>query len=491
MTVATTALAALTLIPQPHKVIEGEGVTTNLEIRAGDGAQFAPGGHRIRVTGDGIVVYSSDPTGRYYAERTLDQLYNRDEKGRPVSCPCVEIEDGPRYAWRGLHFDDCRHFFGKVQVKKTLDLMARYKMNRFHWHLTDDQGWRIEIPSHPELVRYGAVRSQSVLPGVRASSGKVQNAEKLDGVAYGPYFYTEADVKEIIAYAAERHIVIVPEIEAPGHVQAVLAAHPEFACEPANVADRDPRVVWGIAKDVLCVGNDAAVAYMEDVIDYVCRLFPGEVVHIGGDECPVVRWKTCPKCQARMKAEGLKDERAIQPWFTRRLVSFLASRGKRAIGWDEYLAGDVPVSAMGMCWRVSSHDKGRRFVTPAEHAAKGHDLVMSPVSHCYLDSAQELKEDPFFYIGGHLPLEKCHSFDPCAGIPAELRDRVLGGQGNNWSEYTWNRHDLEWKMWPRACALAEVLWTGEHRPDFADFRERMARERRWLIAHHVNCAPLE
>ena len=484
-------LALVSLIPQPQRVAELGGVTTNLVVHDGVGATLAPEAYRLRVTQDGVTVWSGDAAGRYYALQTLAQLTTPATKEAPASAPCVDISDGPRYPWRGLHFDDCRHFFGKVVLKSTLDLMARYKMNRLHWHLTDDQGWRLDIPGHPELVKYGAVRSCSVLPNLRASSGKEVNRAKLDDQRYGPYFYTEADVKEILAYAAERHITVVPEIELPGHVQSVLAAYPNLACVPANVADRDPRVVWGIAKDVLCLGNDESVKLFEDVLDYVAKLFPSEVIHIGGDECPTVRWKTCPKCQARIKAENLGDEKGLQPWVTRHFVKFLADRGKRTIGWDEYLVGDVPKSAMGMSWRVaSSHGAGHQLVSGAAAAMRGHDVVMTPNDCCYLDYGQGLKEDPFFYIGGKLPLAKCYSLDPCAGVPDEAKKHILGGQGNNWSEYTWNKHDLEWKMWPRACALAEVFWTGEKRPGFDDFKQRMAAERKWLIAHHVNCAPL-
>ena len=485
-----TLLAVVSLIPQPNKIIEGEGECTNLTIRVGVGANLKSEAYLLRVTTDGIVVWGG-LAGQFYARQTLEQLYRRDAKGNPIACPCLEIADGPRYSWRGLHFDDCRHFFGKETLKKTLDLMARYKMNRLHWHLTDDQGWRLDIPDHPELVKYGAVRSQSPLQGAHPSSGKDQDREMLDGVRYGPFYYTEADVKEIIAYAAERHITIVPEIELPGHVQSVLAAYPALACVPKNVADRDPRVVWGIADDVLCLGNDESIKLFEDVLDYVAKLFPSEVIHIGGDECPQKRWKTCPKCQARIQAEKLGDEKGLQPWVTRHFIKFLADRGKRTLGWDEYLIGDVPKSAMGMSWRSGDWDKEHELVSGAVAAMRGHDIVMTPNSHCYLDYAQGLKDDPFCYIGGNLPISKCYALDPCAGVPEEAKPHILGGQGNNWSEYTWNRHDLEWKMWPRACALAEVFWSGENRPGFADFKRRMKRERKWLITNHVNCAPLE
>ena len=285
MMAITLALAAITLVPAPRKMSVTDGAfTTNLTVSYVRDAQIPAEGYRLKVAADGVRVWSSDDAGRFYAKKTLKQL---TEKGR---APLVEIEDAPRFGWRGVHFDDCRHFFGKETLKKTLDLMAQHKLNVLHWHLTEDQGWRLDIPGHPELVKYGAVRSQSVRHGCVAwSDNRKDDQDRYNGVKYGPYYYTEADVKEILAYAAKRHIRVVPEIELPGHAQALLAAYPELACNPENVSDRDPRVSWGISKDVLCIGNDKAIKLYEDILDYVCKLFPSDVVHIGGDECPQVR----------------------------------------------------------------------------------------------------------------------------------------------------------------------------------------------------------
>ena len=481
--------AAIAIVPQPTSLKETGGWCENsAPVVYKTDAALPPEGYRLSVTASGITVTSADEAGRFYAKETLKQLVDGDAK----RYPCVEIEDAPRYRWRGVHFDDCRHFFGKEEVLRTMDLMAMHKLNRFHWHLTEDQGWRLDIPGYPELVKYGAVRSSSPRHGTRPhfSQPKAQQQDALDGRKYGPFYYTAADVKEIVAYAKARHIEVVPEIELPGHFQAVLAGYPEFACQP-DPANRDPLCVWGISENVMCLGNDKAIKFMEDVLDYVTKLCPYEVVHIGGDECPMTRWKTCPKCQARIKSEKLGDEHGLQPWITRHFVKFLEARGKRALGWDEYLLGDVPQSAIGMSWRVGSGGAGHKCLTPGEWAAKGHDMVMTPFSHCYLDYAQGLKDDPFQYIGGNLPLEKVYSLDPCAGVAEKDRAHILGGQGNNWSEYTWNEYDLEWKMWPRMSALAEVFWTGEKRPPFADFKARMAQHRRRLIARNVNCAPIE
>ena len=490
--VAGDGAALPVVVPAPRTMVE-KGGSYSVPAKAVDPsmAKFAtdaslpPEGYALSVTEKGIAVRSRDGAGAFYAIETLKQLAAKEDGN--LVFPCVEIEDYPSYGWRGVHFDDCRHFFGKETVKQVLDLMAQHKLNRFHWHLTEDQGWRLDIPGYPELVKYGAVRPASVRHGVHATT---ETPDVLNGVPYGPYYYTEEDVREIVAYAEARHIVVVPEIELPGHVFAALAAYPEFACYPENLVRRTPRLVWGIEPDVLCIGNDKAIKFMEDVLDYVCRLFPGDVVHIGGDECPQVRWKTCPKCQARIKAEGLKDEHDLQPWITRHFVKFLEARGKRSIGWDEYLLGDVPKSAMGMSWREGRSGAGHEHISGAKAAISGHDVVMTPCSYCYLDYGQGLGGDPFQYIGGRVTLERCYSFDPCAGVPEESRRHILGGQCNNWSEYTWNEYDLAWKMWPRTSALAEVFWLGDAKPGFADFRRRMAVHRGRLVAQGVNCAPL-
>ncbi len=485
------------LIPAPRKFIAGEGsfffsgdIASHAEFEAD--AAVPDEGFRILVSTNGVRIASSSDAGRFYALETLKKLAVKDGK-QSSRIPCVEMEDSPRYSWRGFHLDECRHFFGKETVKSILDLMARYRLNRFHWHLTEDQGWRLDVPGYPDLVKYGAVRPASPRHGVKAFKGTKEDSDKMNGVKYGPYYYTEADVREIVAYAAERHIQVVPEIELPGHVYAALAAYPQFACVPENLASRTPRLAWGIESDVLCLGNDEAIGFMENVIDWVCRVFPGDVVHIGGDECPQKRWKTCPKCQDRIRKEGLGDHSGLQPWITRHFVKFLADRGKRALGWDEYLLGDIPKSAIGMSWRESRSGAGHELVSGAAAAMRGHDVVMTPCSYCYLDYGQGLAgdRDPFFYIGGRVTLERCYSFDPCAGVPDEAKPRILGGQGNNWTEYTWNEYDLEWKAWPRMLALAEVFWLGEAKPGFADFRRRAAAERGWLIRHGVNCAPLE
>lgn len=488
--VVAVETGAPVLVPAPREMVVHEGVcktggSPRLEYIAGIPVE----GYELSVTADGVTIRCSDAVGEFYARMTLSQLL-RKEAGESVY-PCCEIKDAPRYRWRGVHIDDCRHFFGKEKVKRVMDLMAQHKLNRLHWHLTDDQGWRLDVPGYPELARVGSVREASGRHGTRPHVKNAGYAALLNGEKYGPFYYTESDVREIVAYAAERHIAIVPEIELPGHVYAALAAYPQFSCFPERLKGMGPLCAWGVANDVLCVGNEQAVKFMEDVLDYVCRVFPGDVVHIGGDECPDVNWRACPKCQARMEAEGLTDARDLQPWITRRMLAFLAARGRRGIGWDEYLSGDVPTNAMGMVWRTEAREGAAKYLSPAECVARGHDLVMATKWFCYFDYKQGLEDDPFQYFGRCVTLEKAYSFDPCEGIAPELRGHILGGQCNNWSEYTWNEYDLDWKMWPRTCALAEVLWTGEERPGFADFKRRMVAHRRRLLSMGVNCAPLE
>lgn len=480
-------LAALSLVPQPVQVVEKSGFAPkNAVVRHTVDAAVPAEGYRLSVTGDGIVIASSDAAGRFYAEKTLGQLACAE------GYPCVEISDAPAYPWRGVLIDEARHFLGKVTVKRVIDQMALHKMNVLHWHLTDDQGWRIDVPGFPDLVKYGSVRPSSVPYGARVQWIKGEPHGELDGVQYGPYYYTEADLREIVAYAAERHVRIVPEVEVPGHAYALLAAYPQFACRPENLAKRTPRCMWGIEKDVLCVGNPEAIRFYEKIFDYVCSVFPSDVIHIGGDECPRVRWEKCPKCQAFIREHDLKGVDGLQSWVTRHFADYLAKKGKRILGWDEYLAGDVPKDAIGMSWRMTKKGgAGTAFVSATEIAARGHDIVMTPTAFCYHDYSQGLEDDPYLYHGNRIiTLEKAYAFNPTDGIAPEHRKHVLGGQSNCWGEDIWCHFDLEWKMWPRACATAEVLWLGDRKPGFVDFRARMEEHRKRLMRAGVNCAPL-
>lgn len=480
---------AAVLVPQPREVKYTGGSTTNLMVTCVSDGATLPEGYGLSVSTGGIIITRSSAAGEFYARQTLAQMV------KDGNAPCVEIADYPTCRWRGVHIDECRHFFGKFTIRKIIDQMARHKLNVLHWHLTDDQGWRIEIPGYPELAEYAAVRPSSPIvteEPTKMPDGDISYAQ--DGERYGPYYYRERDIREIIDYAAKRHVMIVPEIELPGHVAAALAAYPELACEPMRVAHRHPRLGWGISRDVLCLGNDRSIRFLEDVLDFVCKVFPSPYVHIGGDECPRVRWQSCPKCAKRIADEGLRDVGELQAWVTRHFVEFLAKRGRRAVGWDEYLNGEVPQSAIGMSWRTPGQGAdGVPILTGAAAAARGHDIIVATHEYVYFNYGQEIREDPFYGrdCGRPLSLGKVYSYDPRQGIPLELHGHLLGGECCNWSENTLSAEALEWKMWPRTCALAEVLWLGADKPGYENFRERMKAHRSRLIADYINCAPVE
>ncbi|MBR4938631.1 MAG: beta-N-acetylhexosaminidase, partial [Kiritimatiellae bacterium] len=377
---AAAAFAELAVIPKPAEMRETGGVYKGEKITVSRDAALPAEGYRLKVSENGIEIVSSGDAGEFYARQTLKQLmvnYDKREDEESVYT-CAEIADAPKYRWRGLMLDDARHFFGKETVKAFIDRLVEHKFNIFHWHLVDDQGWRLEIKSHPELVEYGAVRPCSVKYGTHPSWPDGKLHFELNNEPYGPFYYTQDDIREILAYAKERHVTVVPEIELPGHVRAMLAAHPEYSCK-GDKLPRVPRVYWSIEDDVLCAGNDGGIRLLEEIFDEVCELFPDSpVIHIGGDECPKKRWKECPKCQARMRELGLKDEGGLQAWLTTRFARYLEAKGRRVLGWDEILSGDVPASTIGMSWRTARH--GRGVMTAGEAARRGHDVVCTPNS---------------------------------------------------------------------------------------------------------------
>ncbi|MEI6568248.1 MAG: beta-N-acetylhexosaminidase [Verrucomicrobiota bacterium] len=433
-------------------------------------------GYRLSVTRDRVTITASTPAGLFYGGVTLRQLLppeafnNHPATKRPGAfwnVGCVEIRDQPRFPWRGLLLDPARHFLPPEYVKRFVDIMADHKLNSLQLHLTDDQGWRLEIKKYPRLTQIGSRRAESPKPGDRNQG---------DGKPYGPFFYTQQEIRDLVAHARSRHVTLVPEIEIPGHFRAALAAHPEYSCTggPFEVRTR-----WGVEPDILCPGNDAAVAFAKDVLAEVCELFPGRFIHIGGDEAPRDRWKQCPKCQARIKAEGLKNEAELQTWLNHRLEEFLASKGRRLIGWDEILEGGLTPGAAVMSWRGT--DGGLAA------AKAGHDVVMSPTTHCYLDYAQEKGPGEPEAIGGFVPLEKVYSFDPIpSGLPPASHPHILGAQGNLWSEFLQTPQDVEYFAFPRAAALAEVLWSPATTNGFADFQLRLKTHARRLDQLGVN-----
>jgi hexosaminidase len=386
--------------------------------------------------------------------------------------PSVEIQDSARFAWRGLLLDVARHYIPPEDIKKFVDIMAFHKFNWLQLHLTDDQGWRIEIKKYPRLTQVGSVRKESPMRGHR---------DQGDGTPYGPFFYTQAEMRDLVAFAQARHIIILPEVEMPGHFLAALTAYPEYSCKGGPFA---VRTRWGVEPDILCVGNDRSCQFVQDILEEIVAIFPSPYVHIGGDESPRDRWRTCPRCQARMKAEGLKSEAQLQTWLNHRVESFLATKARRLIGWDEILEGGLTPGATVMSWRGTEGGLAA--------AKAGHDVVMSPTSHCYLDYAQAKGPDEPECIGGFLPLETVYAFEPVpANLPEPRRPHILGGQGNVWTEYIRTLKEVEYFTWPRAAALSEVLWSPVPQRNFPDFQSRLRQHQRRLEVMGVNYRPME
>ncbi len=440
----------------------GPGRSIRLSL---DGADLPPEGYRLEVLSDRVDLTGADVAGVFHGIQTLLHLLPATGTKDP-SLPCLTITDHPRFAWRGMHLDVCRHFFPVDFVKKYIDLLARYKMNRFHWHLTDDQGWRIEIKRYPKLTEVGAWREGSMV-------GPYSD-QRFDNERHGG-FYTQVQIREVVAYAAERHITIVPEIEMPGHAMAALAAYPELGCTGGPY---EVQKGWGVFDDVFCT-REETFAFLENVLAEVIGLFPGEYIHIGGDECPKTRWKECVRCQALMRHEGLKDEHELQSYFIRRIERFVNAQGRKIIGWDEILEGGLAPNAAVMSWRGTAGGIAA--------AQQQHPVVMSPGTPCYFDHYQgDPSQEPLAF-GGYNPLQNVHAFEP---IPAELPDSlhrfILGAQGNLWTEYITTREQAEYMALPRLCALSEVVWGPKGSRDEADFIRRLEMEFERLDRMGVN-----
>ena len=430
-------------------------------------------GYELTVTPKGVVIKAQKEAGLFYGCQSLRQLLptaifaDSVQAGVSWTIPAVQIRDMPRYAWRGLMLDSCRHFLPVPFVKKFIDLLALQKMNTLHWHLTDDQGWRIEIKKYPRLTEVGSIRSESPVHG---------NRNKGDGVPYGPFFYTQDQIRDVVAYAASRHVTVVPEIEMPGHALGALTAYPELSCTGGPFK---PRTRWGVEGDVYCAGNDRTIQFNKDVLTEVMGLFPGSFLHIGGDECPKDRWNRCPKCKARMADKGLKSAHELQSWFVRQMVQFTSDHGRRLIGWDEILEGGMAPGAAVMSWRGVNGG--------IQAASEGHDVVMCPGSHCYLDHAQSHMPGEPEAIGGYLPLAQVYSYEPTpAKLEADKKKHIMGVQGNLWSEYLWEPKDVEYFGYPRACALSEVAWTPADKKNFGDFWSRLEQHVKRLDLLKVN-----
>lgn len=418
--------------------MDGDADAVGVQVVLEDDASIADEGYRLRVDDDGPCITARTGAGAFYGVQTLLQLPTLVPSPH---IPHIDVTDEPRFPWRGMHLDVARHFFDVEFVKRFIDLMARHKLNTFHWHLTEDQGWRLEIPGLPRLTEVAAWRDR-------------------EGERYGGY-YTADDVREVLRYAEERFIKVVPEIEMPGHAVAALAAYPECSCTGGPFA---VETTWGIFDDVYCAGRETTFKFLDQVLDYVCNLFPGKYVHIGGDECPKTRWKDCDDCQRRIQEEGLSGEDELQSWFVKRAAQRLQKRGRRIVGWDEILEGGLAPDATVMSWQG--------FEGGIQAASMGHDVVMTPTAHCYFDYKQRPHDDEPGAIG-MTPLRKVYELEPIpTDLPADRHHHVLGTQGNVWTERMPTHERVDYMVFPRMCALSEVAWSSTAR-DWPDFRSRL------------------
>lgn len=425
-------------------------------------------GYQLTVARNKIVLQGR-AAGLFYGVQTLEQILPLPTAAakNKIPVPAVTIKDEPRFAYRGLMLDVGRYFYPVDYIKKFIDVMSHYKLNRFHWHLTEDQGWRIEIKKYPKLQSVASQRKET-------AKGHYRDG-KFDRQPYGGY-YTQEQIKEVVKYAEERYITVIPEIEMPGHAQAALAAYPQLGCTggPYEVSTK-----WGVHKEVFCAGNDEVFTFLEDVLTEVLPLFPSQYVHIGGDECPKDRWKACPKCQARMKTLGLKDEHQLQSYFIQRMEKFLNSKGKKIIGWDEILEGGLAPDATVMSWR--GEEGG------IEAAKQKHDVIMTPNTYLYLDYYQGNPATEPLAIGGYLPLEKVYSYEPYpAALTEDQKKYIKGVQGNVWTEYMPNSNSVDYFTYPRALALAEITWSPQHKKDFARFTASLPKHLGLLDDANVN-----
>ena len=439
--------------------VTDEPVTSNAIILAtGLNADNAEA-YQLKVTQDNVTITGTSEAGTFYGIQTLRKSLPITNKG-DISLPAAEINDYPRFSYRGVHLDVSRHFFPADSVKRFIDMMALHNINRLHWHLTDDQGWRIEIKKRPELTTIGSKRSETVIG---------HNSGEYDGIPYNG-FYTQDEAKEIVKYAQERHITVIPEIDLPGHMQAALAAYPELGCTGGLY---EVWKMWGVSEDVLCAGNDKTLTFIEDVLNEIVDIFPSEYIHVGGDECPKVRWKKCPKCQARIKELGLKAdkghtaEQRLQSYIINYAEQFLNGKGRQIIGWEEILEGGLAPNATVMSWRGIEGG-----IEAVKHK---HDAIMTPSSFLYFDYYQTMDTDnepPA--IGGYVPLEKVYSYEPVPQIltPEEAK-HIVGVQANLWTEYIPTYSQVEYMELPRMAALSEIQWTMPKKKEYADFLKRL------------------
>lgn len=441
-------------------------------------AKLAPEGYAITVNKQGVTVWGTTAAGVFYGVQSLRKALPVLTAAEPVALPAARIAAAPRFGYRGMMLDCARHFFPVQFVKTYIDLMALHGMNRFHWHLTDDQGWRFAVPGYPRLTEVGAWRAQTVLG---------HNSEVEDGTPYGGY-YTDAEIRDVVKYAADRYITIVPEVDMPGHMMAALASYPELGCTGGPYKTGE---FWGVYRDILCAGNEEVYTFVKQVLNHVCELFPGKYIHIGGDESPRVRWEQCPKCQAMIarlglqSASGQSKEALLQGYLANRVQKYLEAKGRRVIGWDELLGCNVDTSATIMSWRGAEPG--------ARGAAMGHDVIMAPVSSFYFDYCQSRNagsEPPC--IGGFSDVKNVYNTEPVAAqLSASAKAHIIGVQANLWTEYITNANQVEYMVLPRMAALAEVQWLQPRKKNFDAFRQRLDSLRHiyelygYTYAHHL------
>lgn len=433
-----------------------------------------PESYQMKVTDDGITITGPTEAGVFYGIQSLRKSLPV-AVGADIAMPAVEINDAPRFGYRGAHFDTSRHFFTVDEIKTYIDMQALHNMNRLHWHITDDQGWRLEIKKYPKLTEIGANRTETVIG---------RNSGEYDGKPYGG-FYTQEQAKEIVDYAAERYITVVPEIDLPGHMQAALATYPELGCTGGLY---EVWRQWGVSEDVLCAGNDQVLKFLEDVYGELIEIFPSPYIHVGGDECPKVRWEKCPKCQARIKALGLKSdqnhskEERLQSFVINHIEKFLNDHGRQIIGWDEILEGGLAPNATVMSWRG---EKGG-----IEAAKQQHDVIMTPNTYLYFDyyQAKDVENEPFG-IGGYLPMERVYSYEPMsASLTPEEQKYIKGVQANLWTEYIATFPHAQYMVLPRWAALCEIQWSSPEKKNYADFLSRLPQLIKWYDAEGYNYA---
>ena len=440
-----------------------------------DDVMIDPEAYKLIISEKEVKILAATDQGAFYAVQTFRQLLpesfeNKTFKEREVAVQCLRIEDKPQFKYRGMHLDVGRHLFSVDFIKKYIDALAMLKMNTFHWHLTEDQGWRIEIKKYPKLNEIAAFRKETLIGHYS------DQPQQFDGKRYGGY-YTHEQIKDIVKYANNRKITIIPEIEMPGHSQAAIAAYPELGCTGDRV---EVATLWGVFETVYCT-KDETFTFLQDVLDEVMTLFPGKYIHIGGDEAPKTHWKSCANCQDRIKEQGLKDEHELQNYFITRIEEYLNSKGRQIIGWDEILEGGLAPHATVMSWRGT---KGA-----IDAAKQKHPVVMTPTSHCYFDYYQSDNEDEPIAIGGFLPLEKVYSFNP---IPEELTSEesqyIIGAQGNLWTEYMPTSKHVEYMAFPRMIAMSEVVWSEPEQKDYDGFISRLEQFYKRLDALNINYA---